>query len=136
MSSLNKVQLIGRIGFKPKFVQNEKLAFPTTNFSLATSEKWKVETGDKKERVTWHQLVAYRNTATYIVNYLNVGDLVYIEGKLNSRSYEKDDEKRYTTEIIVTNIQILNSKSKKDNSELTKDTFLNSEPDFNDNIPL
>jgi len=134
MSSLNKVQLIGRVGIKPELVLNEKLTVSTVNFSLATTEKWKDGHGVKKERTIWHRLTAYRNDADFANKYIKVGDLVYIEGKLNSRSYQDNkNETQYITEIIISSILPLGRKSDNQNANSSDEI---DEIDEIDDIPF
>lgn len=110
MSSLNKVQLIARLGKDPelKTVGQNQVA----NFSVATSETWKDKSsGEKKEKTTWHNIVIWGALANVAGQYLHKGDQVYLEGKIDTRSYEKDGSTRYVTEIIVSNMVMLGGKS-------------------------
>ncbi len=103
-SSLNKVILIGRLGKDPevRFTSSGKAV---ANFSLATDESYKDAQGAKQKKTEWHNLVAWGDTVEkFIQPYLHKGDLVAVEGKLQTRSWEKDGEKKYTTEINITNI--------------------------------
>lgn len=107
MSGLNRVSLIGRLG---KSVELKSLQSGSTvaNFTLATSETWKdKQTGEKKEKTEWHQIVLWGNLADIAGKYLNKGDQVFIEGKLTTRSWEKDGITRYTTEIQGSNLVLL-----------------------------
>jgi single-strand DNA-binding protein len=104
MSSLNKVQLIGNLGQEPEiksFSNGNRVA----NLSIATSETWKDKTtGEKKEKTEWHRVSVFNeNLVGIIEKYLKKGSKVYIEGQLETRSYDKDGEKRYTTEIVLRN---------------------------------
>jgi single-strand DNA-binding protein len=81
------------------------------NFSMATSENWKDKSGVKQEKTEWHNIVAYRKLAEIIGEYLKKGAPVYIEGKLQTRKWEKDGVTRYSTEIIADSMQMLGSKS-------------------------
>jgi single-strand DNA-binding protein len=80
------------------------------NFSLATSENWKDKDGNKQQKVEWHNVVAYRKLAEIIGEYLKKGSSVYIEGKLQTRKWEKDGVTRYSTEIIADSMQMLGGK--------------------------
>ena len=111
MSSLrNRVQLIGNLGMAPEIVNLEsgkKLA----KFSLATSEKYKNAKGELITDTQWHNIVAWGKTAEIIEKYVEKGKQVAIEGKLTSRSYENAaGEKRYVTEVIANELQLLGSK--------------------------
>ena len=108
MNSLrNKVQLIGNLGNDPEIITLEsgkKLA----KFSLATNESYKDATGEKIDKVEWHNLIAWNKTADIIEKYVTKGKEVAIEGKLTSRSYEtKEGEKRYITEVVVSELLML-----------------------------
>jgi single-strand DNA-binding protein len=111
MNSLrNKVQLIGNLGNDPEIITLEsgkKLA----KFSLATNESYKDASGEKIDKVEWHNLVAWNKTADIIEKYVTKGKEVAIEGKLTSRSYEtKEGEKRYMTEVVVSELLMLGNK--------------------------
>ena len=101
-SSLNKVELIGRLGKDPE-VKHLTNGSAVANFSVATSEVWKDKrSGEKQEKTEWHNIVVWNEkTIEFIEKYLNKGDLVRIEGKIQTRSWEKDGEKKYATEIVI-----------------------------------
>ncbi|PQJ79799.1 single-stranded DNA-binding protein [Polaribacter porphyrae] len=106
----NKVQLIGNLGNNPEIINLEsgkKLA----KFSLATNESYTNASGQKIDKVEWHNLVAWGKTCDIIEKYLTKGKEVAIEGKLTSRSYEtKEGEKRYITEVVVNELLLLAGK--------------------------
>lgn len=110
MASVNKVILVGSLGKDPevRFMPNGDAA---ASFSMATSENWKDKAGAKQERTEWHNVVAYRKLAEIIGEYLKKGSSVYIEGKLQTRKWEKDGVTRYSTEIIADSMQMLGGKS-------------------------
>ncbi|WP_439357937.1 single-stranded DNA-binding protein [Bradyrhizobium sp. DASA03007] len=102
-SSLNKVELIGRLGKDPE-VKNLSNGSSVANFSVATSESWKDKrTGEKVEKTEWHNIVVWNeNTIKFVEDYLKKGDLVRIEGKIQTRKWEDQDGKdRYATEIVI-----------------------------------
>lgn len=105
-SSVNKVILIGRLGKDPevRFTQGGKAV---ANFSIATDESYKNNDGEKVKKVEWHNIVVWGNSVeNFVQKYLHKGDMVYIEGKLQTRSWDdKDGNKKYTTEINVTDIK-------------------------------
>lgn len=110
MSGVNKVILIGRLGKDPE-VRNLDNGAVVANFSIATSESYKDRTtGEKKEITEWHNIVLWRGLAEIAQKYLRKGDMVYIEGKLRTRSWEKDGVTRYTTEIVGDNMNMLSPK--------------------------
>jgi len=111
MSGVNKVILIGRLGKDPE-VRNLDNGTVVANFSIATSESYKDRTtGEKKEITEWHNIVVWRALAEITQKYLHKGDMVYIEGKLRTRSWEKDGVTRYTTEVVADNMTMLSPKS-------------------------
>ena len=107
---LNKVQLIGFLGADPdiRYTTDQK---PVAKFSLATSESWKKD-GEKQEKKEWHNIVIYGKLAEIAGDYLKKGSLVYLEGAIKTRSWDKDGETRYITEIVVDSLKMLpNGKS-------------------------
>jgi single-strand DNA-binding protein len=102
--------LIGRLGKDPetRYMTNGEAV---TNATLATSENWKDKSGEKQEKTEWHNLVFYRRLAEIAGEYLKKGSQVYIEGKLQTRKWEKDGVTRYTTEILVNEMTMLGGKS-------------------------
>lgn len=116
MSGVNKVILIGRLGKDPE-VRNLDNGVSVANFTMATSETYKDRTtGEKKETTEWHNIVLWRGLAEVTQKYLHKGDLVYIEGKLRTRSWEKEGVTRYTTEIVADNMTMLGSRGGGGNS--------------------
>jgi single-strand DNA-binding protein len=102
-SSLNKVELIGRLGKDPE-VKNLSNGSSVANFSVATSESWKDKrSGEKVEKTEWHNIVVWNeNTIKFVQDYVKKGDLVRIEGKIQTRSWEDNDgNKKYATEIVI-----------------------------------
>ena len=107
MGSLNKVMLIGRLGKDPE-IRYTQSGSAVANFSLATSEFSKDKQGQKQERTEWHNIVAWEHLADLAQNYLKKGKQVYIEGRLQTRSWEDPQgQKRYTTEIVASTMQFL-----------------------------
>jgi len=111
MSGVNKVILVGRLGKDPE-VRNLDNGAVVANFSIATSETYKDRTtGERKEITEWHNIVLWRGLAEISQKYLKKGDMVYIEGKLRTRSWEKEGVTRYTTEIVADNMTMLGTRS-------------------------
>ncbi|MGP1715550.1 MAG: single-stranded DNA-binding protein [Methylophilus sp.] len=106
MASVNKVILVGNVGKDPdvRFMPNGEAV---ANFSIATTENWKDKSGVKQEKTEWHNIVIYRKLAEIAGEYLRKGRPVYIEGRLQTRKWEKDGVTRYTTEIIADQMQML-----------------------------
>lgn len=110
MSGVNKVILVGRLGKDPE-VRNLENGATVANFTMATSENYKDKTtGEKKEVTEWHNIVVWRALAEIAQKYLHKGDMVYIEGKLRTRSWEKEGVTRYTTEVVTDNMTMLSTK--------------------------
>jgi single-strand DNA-binding protein len=110
MSGVNKVILLGRLGKDPeaRTLENGTMV---VNFTLATSEVYKDRTtGERKEITDWHNVVLWRGLAETASKYLHKGDQVYIEGKMRTRSWEKDNVTRYTTEVIGDNMSLIGGK--------------------------
>ena len=118
MSGVNKVFLIGRLGQDPD-VKYTQSGTAVCNFSLATSETWKdKDSGEKQEKTEWHRIVAWSRLAEICGEYLSKGSQVWIEGKLQTRSWEdQDGNKRWTTEVVASQMQMLGGKRDPGNSE-------------------
>jgi len=100
--SVNKVILIGNLGADPD-VRTMQSGDKVVNLSVATSESWKDKvTGERKEKTEWHRVVIFnKGLVTVCENYLRKGSKVYIEGQIETRSWEQDGQKKYTTEIVL-----------------------------------
>lgn len=110
MSSLNKVMLIGRLGQDPE-VRYTQSNTAVATLSLATSERYKDGNGEQQERTEWHRVVAWGRLAEICQQYLHKGSLIYVEGPLQTRSWEDNQgQKRYTTEIKALQMTMLDSR--------------------------
>lgn len=129
MSGVNKVILVGRLGKDPE-VRYTPSGAAVANFSLATSEEWKDKnTGEKQERTEWHRIVAWRRLGEICGEYLHKGSQIYIEGRLQTRDWEdRDGNKRYTTEVIAQNMQMLDSAGKAGKTESVEESIPVEEP--------
>ncbi|MFO7838772.1 MAG: single-stranded DNA-binding protein, partial [Desulfosalsimonadaceae bacterium] len=108
---LNKAILIGRLGKDPeiRYTQDGRAV---ANFTIATNEEWKDKnTGEKRERTEWHRIVAFGKLGEICGEYLSKGRLVYVEGRLQTRSWEQDGVTKYTTEIVAGDMQMLEAKN-------------------------
>lgn len=112
---INKVILVGRTGKDP-VVQYVKENTPVARFNLATSETYKDKNGEKITNTEWHNLVAWKGLAKVIEQYVKKGQQLYVEGKLTYKEYEKDGQKKYFTEIVISSIEMI-GKSENSNSE-------------------
>lgn len=110
MSSLNKVMLIGNVGKAPE-IRTTKTGGKVAQLSLATTRKWTDSSGQKQEKTEWHRLVVWNRgksgLADVVERYVNKGDKLYAEGSIETRSYEKDGDTKYVTEINVSDIVLL-----------------------------
>jgi len=114
MAGINKVILIGRLGRDPE-VRYTPDGAAVANFSIATSDEWTDKaSGERKERTEWHRIVAWRKLGEICGEYLSKGRQVYVEGKLQTRSWEKDGVTRYSTEIVASDVQFLGARDSAD----------------------
>ncbi len=117
-SGINKVILVGNLGKDPD-MRYTAGGDAVANLSIATSESWNDnQTGEKKEKTEWHRVVFFRRIAEVCGEYLKKGSSVYIEGSLRTRDWEDDKgNKRYTTEIIGREMQMLGGRRTEDNMD-------------------
>ena len=147
---VNKVILIGNLGRDPE-TRYSQGGSAVTNFSVATSESWKDrQSGEQQERTEWHNVVCFARLAEIAGEYLKKGSKVYIEGSLRTSSWEADGQKKYRTEVMARELQMLDSRGggapmsddaptgfesqsppRDDNSATLKDS-----DEFNDDIPF
>ena len=117
-SGINKVILVGNLGKDPD-MRYTAGGDAVANLSIATSESWNDnQTGEKKEKTEWHRVVFFRRIAEVCGEYLKKGSSIYIEGSLRTRDWEDDQgNKRYTTEIIGREMQMLGGRRSEDNMD-------------------
>jgi single-strand DNA-binding protein len=109
--SVNKAILIGHLGKDPE-LRYTPGGRAVATFSMATSDQWAGQDGEKKESTVWHNIVCWGKTAELAKEYLRKGRQVYIEGRISNRSYDdKEGNKKYISEIVVQTLQFLGSKS-------------------------
>lgn len=107
---INKVILIGNLGRDPE-TRYMPSGGAVTNVTIATSESWKdKQSGQQQERTEWHKVVFFNRLAEIAGEYLKKGSKVYIEGSLRTRTYDKDGQKHYATEIVANEMQMLDSR--------------------------
>jgi len=107
---INKVILVGNVGQDPetRYMPNGNAV---TNISIATSEAWKDKnTGEQQERTEWHRVTFYQRLAEIVAEYVKKGSKLYVEGRLQTRSWEQDGVKKYATDIIANEMQMLDSR--------------------------
>lgn len=107
MSGMNKAIIIGNVGEDPKVRPAGESS--VANFSVATSEKFE-KNGEKHERTEWHRCVAWGKLADIVGQYVKKGSQIAVEGKIQTRSYEKDGQTRYSTEIVASSVVLLGSR--------------------------
>lgn len=144
---INKVILIGNLGQDPE-VKYTASGTAVANLSVATNESWKDKnTGERQERTEWHRVVFFARLAEIVGEYLRKGSQVYIEGRLQTRKWQdKDGNDRWSTEVIASDMQMLDSKSgggaSFDDSSAPPQTGGQPKPsssapdDFDDDIPF
>lgn len=155
---INKVILIGNLGRDPE-TRYAQGGGPVTNFSVATSENWRDKaSGDMQERTEWHNVVCFGRLAEIAGEYLKKGSKVYIEGSLRTSSWEQDGQKRFKTEIMARELQMLDGRGgmggdaptgfeprrqgegrpegRPDNRADNRPTLAEEDPVFDDDIPF
>lgn len=139
MSSLNKAMIIGRLGQDPD-VRYTQSNTAVANLSVATSERYKDKSGEWKENTEWHRVVAWGRLAEICQEYLKKGSQVYIEGPIQTRSWEdKDGQTKYTTEIKALTMTMLDSKGSGGGDRSMPEKQQNAQPvssnvDLNENF--
>ena len=128
MASLNKVMLIGNLGADPE-IRYTPSGAAVANFNMATKAQWTTKEGEKQDRTEWHRIVAWRRLGEICGEYLHKGSLVYIEGRLQTRSWEdRDGNKRYTTEIVAQGMQMLDRAGQSAEAVSIEERFPTEEP--------
>ncbi len=108
--SINKVILVGNVGKDPE-VKYLESGTAVARFSLATNENYKNKSGEKVTNTEWHNIEVWRGTAEFVDKYVKKGTQLYVEGKIRTENWEdKEGNKRYTTKILVDNLQLLGKK--------------------------
>jgi single-strand DNA-binding protein len=118
MKGINKVILIGNAGKDPEYKTLQD-GTPVAKITIATTETYRLKTGETQSRTDWHTIILWRGLATFASQYVHKGSLLYIEGKLRSRQYEdKDGQKKYVTEVVGDQVVLLDKKTKETESEV------------------
>jgi len=116
MGSLNKAIVVGNLG-RDAELRYTPGGVAVSSFSVATTERWTSKDGEKNEQTEWHRIVLWGKTAETLVPYLQKGKQVLVEGRLQTRQWEKDGQKHYSTEIKADRVVLLGSRSGGDRSE-------------------
>jgi single-strand DNA-binding protein len=128
MTGVNKVILIGRLGKDPE-IRYTPGGTAVANFTMATSEQWTNKDGQKQEKTEWHRIEAWKRLGEICGEYLRKGSQVYIEGRLQTDTWEdRDGKKRYTTKIVASAMQMLGPASKEGRMESSGDNIPSEEP--------
>jgi single-strand DNA-binding protein len=128
MASVNKVILLGNLGSDPE-VRYTPSGKAVANFSLATSEKYTNKEGEKEEKTEWHRIVAWARLGEICGEYLSKGSQIYIEGRIQTRTWEdRDGNKRYTTEIVAQTMQMLGGSKKGGEATSIEESHPSEEP--------
>lgn len=114
---INKIILVGRLGQDPEVQALGQSGDNVTRFSLATSRKFNTRDGEKKETTQWHKIQCFGIQGENCAKYLRKGSLVFIEGEVRYRKYEKDGVERYATDIYAQNVQFLDSRKSEDSED-------------------
>ena len=132
--SVNKVIILGRLGQEPELKYTPGGA-AVCNFSLATSENWTDKSGQRQERTEWHRVVVWGKLAELCNQYLSKGRQAYVEGRLQTRSWDdKDGNKRYTTEINATTVQFIGANASTGENKMTNDHSMNQSSNYNNDM--
>lgn len=129
--SVNKVILVGNLGKDPE-VRYLDSGTPVATLAVATNESYKNKNGEKVTNTEWHNVVLWRGQAEVAEKFLKKGDLIYIEGKLRTRSWDdKEGNKRYATEVVADTFTMLGKKSNSENQAqaTTNEPIATNEPD-------
>ena len=133
MSGVNKVIIIGRLGQDPE-MKAVGQGTTVTRLNVATSENWVGKDGQKQERTEWHRIAVWGKLAEICGKYLAKGRQVYVEGRLQTRSWEDNGQKKYSTEIVATTVQFLGSANNENSASAGTGNSANQTPkagDFN-----
>ena len=132
-NSVNKVILVGNLGQDPEARVTPKQT-AVTNLSIATNETWKNQNGEPQDRTEWHRIVIYGKMAETAAQYMKKGQMVYVEGRLETNEWEDQNQvKRRTTEVMCDNFTMLGKRG--DTSNYTPQAE-QSKPDEDDDLPF
>ena len=136
-NSLNKVILIGNLGQDPE-ARFTPQGTAVCNLSVATNESWKDQNGEMQDRTEWHRVVMYGRMAETATEYMKKGQMVYIEGRLNTREWEDQNQiKRRTTEIRCDNFTMLGKRSDSSGPPSpSPDSSMKSDAGVDDDLPF
>ena len=139
MASINKVILLGNLGADPE-IRYTAGGDAVATISVATSSSWNdKQSGEKREKTEWHRVVFFRRLAEVVGEYLKKGSSIYVEGQLQTNSYEDKNtgEKKFSTQIVAREMQMLGSRNSMDGQQDSSPEMQSQEPPvFDDDIPF
>ena len=139
MASINKVILLGNLGADPE-IRYTAGGDAVATISVATSSSWNdKQSGEKREKTEWHRVVFFRRLAEVVGEYLKKGSSIYVEGQLQTNSYEDKNtgEKKFSTQIVAREMQMLGSRNSMDGQQDSSPEMQSQEPPiFDDEIPF
>lgn len=133
--SLNRVTLLGNVGKEP-IIENTATGKTVCKFSIATTESYKDKSEQWQEVTDWHNVVIWGKLAEVAGKFLQKGSKVYIEGKLKTRSYDKDNITRYVTEVIADNMVLLPNGSQLEQTQAVNNAYAAPDPNDNGEVPF
>jgi single-strand DNA-binding protein len=138
MASINKVILLGNLGADPE-IRYTAGGDAVATISVATSSSWNdKQSGEKREKTEWHRVVFFRRLAEVVGEYLKKGSSIYVEGQLQTNSYEDKNtgEKKFSTQIVAREMQMLGSRNSMDGQQDSPEMQSQEPPVFDDEIPF
>ena len=139
MASINKVILLGNLGADPE-IRYTAGGDAVATVSVATSSSWNdKQSGEKREKTEWHRVVFFRRLAEIVGEYLKKGSSIYVEGQLQTNSYEDKNtgERKFSTQIVAREMQMLGSRNNMDGQQDSSQEMQSQEPPaFDDEIPF
>ncbi len=136
MAGVNKVILVGNLGKDPE-LRYTPSGDAVATFSLATSRRWKGKDGQTQEQTEWHNIVTWRRQAEIAKEYLKKGSPIFIEGRIQYRTYnDREGNKRYITEIVAQSLQMLGRKGAEAAPEVPEETEAETPPATDEDIPF
>lgn len=128
MAGVNKVILIGRLGKDPE-LRYTPSGTPVAGFTVATSEQWTTKEGEKQEKTEWHRVEAWKRLGEICGEYLRKGSMVYIEGRLQTDTWEdKEGKKRTTTKVVAQVMQMLGASGREGKTETVQEKYPTEAP--------
>ena len=136
MAGVNKVILVGNLGKDPE-LRYTPSGQAVATFSLATGRKWKDKEGQMQDQTDWHNIVTWGRQAEIAKEYLKKGSPIFIEGRIQYRTYnDRDGNKRYITEIVAQSLQMLGRKGAEAAPEVPEETEVETPPATDEDIPF